>query len=151
MNAVIVGDWSLSEERYLKIVPSLLQVLSTKYPDLVIYSAGCDRSIGKIVKNACLSLKTGTQLYDFVEISAKVFSRAPLSKATLSEIWRGRSAALAEVGDEFHLFLGAGRNGVIQDLRARVVGKGMPFALYAHDEELNEPKEAEFVQEVEDE
>ena len=116
MFAVIVGDMSLDRPEHRQQVFELVDSLSHKYADLVIVSAGCDRGIGRFVRERCIK---GKRDVGFVEYA--VYPWASMSSVRLAQVYIAKNATLVEVGEEFHVFVAAGReHGHIQDLVERV-------------------------------
>ena len=116
MFAVIVGDMSLDRPEHRQRVFDLIDSLQRKYADLVVVSAGCDRGIGRFVRERCIK---GKRDVGFVEYA--VYPWASMSSVRLAQVYIAKNATLLEVGEEFHVFTVAGReHGHIQDLIERV-------------------------------
>lgn len=132
MKVVIVGAWNRSELEDDGLVNELLDELGRVYPDLFIVTTGCDRGIGKLVKNRCMPKQRGVKgEFDFVEIAVRIYADSP-SKASLAHIWQARNAYLDEAGEEFHLFMDKQENsgGQMQDLLRRITQRGAPYSIY---------------------
>src|ERR1035441_4303751 len=128
MFAVIVGDMSLDKPADRQRVFDLIDELQRKYADLVIVSAGCDRGIGRFVKERCIK---GKRDVGFIEYA--VYPWASMSSVRLAQVYIAKNATLVEVGEEFHVFVSAGReHGHIQDLveRVRSAKHQPPFTIY---------------------
>ena len=132
MNVVIVGAWNRSEAEDTEVVNKLLDMLAQAYPKLYVITTGCDRSIGKIVKARCMPRTRQLRgEFDFVEIAIRIYCDQP-PKAKLAEIWTARNGMLAELGEEFHLFMSQDQNpsAWLPDLYNRVKALGRPYAVY---------------------
>lgn len=135
MNVVVVGAWTRSEAVDYDLVHKLLDSLKERYPSLLIITTGCDRGIGKIVKNKCMpAAKGGPTNFDFMEIACRIYGE--LGKMRKAQLWTARNAMLLEAGEEFHLLMGRGGSGASQmdDLLRRVQEAGRPYSTYQVDE-----------------
>jgi hypothetical protein len=143
MKVVVMGAWNRDEVADIQLVGQLLDSLVVRYGDqLIIVTAGCDRGVGKLVKNRAMPQNKGAEQgeFAFIEVSTRIFIQ-DASKSTLAGIFIARNATLVELGEEFHLFLGRESKGAMQDLVERVERSGIPFALYQYREKTG-PKVA---------
>lgn len=131
MNVVIVGDMELDTQAYRQLVLKIVDDLKSKYRDLVIVSAACDKGIGHFVRERCLGKKESPDVA-FVEINIHVWVR--LAKARLAQVYVSRNATLVELGDEFHIITHGEKVNHISDLAQRVRDKGLPLSLYMPDQ-----------------
>ena len=133
MKVVIVGAWNRPEKDDAPLVNELMTALAKLYPDLKIITGGCDRGVGKIVKNRCCPADRKTQQeFDWLECNIRIFYDHP-NKSVLAQIWAARNAFFAEMGEEFHIFMDAPHGqggGAMQDLLDRVMAANLPYSLY---------------------
>lgn len=133
MKVVIAGAWNRPEQADILLVNNLIDQLAAGYPKLHIISGGCDRGVGKIVKNRCMPKSKGQDADpDFLEIQFKIYWADP-SKSELAQVWIARNAAFVEIGEEFHIFAdvpGGSGGGAMADLQERVEKAGLPYSLY---------------------
>src|ERR1039458_4214766 len=107
---------SLDRPEHRQQVFELVDSLSHKYADLLIVSGGCDGGMGRFVRERCIK---GKRDVGFVEYA--VYPWASMSSVRLAQVYIAKNATLLEVGEEFHVFVSAGReHGHIQDLVERV-------------------------------
>jgi len=135
MNVVIIGARKRSERDDEPLINKLVDDLISRYPQLKIFSSGCDRGIGKIIKNKCLPLgeKNARATFRFVELAVRIYllPGEELTKSEFAGIFMPRNAYLNEVGDEFHLFIdGNYPRGSMADLWRRVTARTAPYAIY---------------------
>lgn len=133
MKVVIAGAWNRSEKDDAPLVNELMTALAQVYPRLKVITGGCDRGIGKIVKNRCSPADKKEQPeFDWLECNIRIFYTNP-TKSELAQIWASRNAFFVEVGEEFHIFMdgphGQG-GGAMQDLLDRVQAANLPYSLY---------------------
>lgn len=130
MNVVVVGAWNRKEQEDHKLVNALLDDLKRRYPKLRIISTGCDRGVGKIVKNRCMPQQQDEPgEIDFIEIITRIYV-ADINKADLAEIFHARNRVAEVLGEEFHIFVDHECKGVMYDLYHEVAESGRPVAVY---------------------
>lgn len=145
MKVVLMGARKRSEAADEPLINALVDQLIYQYPTLKIVSTGCDRGIGKIIKNKCLPLgeKHAKAKFDFVEVAVRVYTKegSELTKSEFAEIFSARNAYMNEIGEEFHLFIdGQDPRGMMGDMFQRVKQRGAPYALYRPgDKEVKKP------------
>jgi hypothetical protein len=120
MNIVIVG----ARERKMvtkdsreptaedkQLVEDLLKNLSKRHGRrLHAISVGCDRGIGKTVRDFCIANKI-----IFTENRMKLEGE-DIPKSTFIQVFLARNASLLELGDEFYIFKGPYESGIIESL-----------------------------------
>lgn len=131
MRVVIVGSYSLSEMEVDPLVTKLIASLIEKYSKLRIVAMDCDRGVGKLIKNMCLPPGSKPK-FCLEELALRIYSAGPeLTSAERAALLKPRNAYLSEVGEEFHIFLGAeGMHGMMGDLHNRLRGQEAMVALY---------------------
>lgn len=145
MKVVIVGARKRSEAEDEPLVNKLVDGLIKKYPMLRVVSASCDRGVGKIVKSKCLPDNMGPKppaQFNFIEIHVRPYLvDSEFTAAEFADIFTARNAMLAEIGEEFHLFVEEdGPRGMMLDLYNRVKSRNAPCAIYKPGDK--EPKPA---------
>src|SRR5262249_28716743 len=126
-----MGGRDRREKDDYQLVNQLLDKLKKQYPVLLIITTGCDRGVGKIVNNRLMpERKHGRPEINYVEWSFRIEVERELSKLENTAIFLARNATLAEIGDEFHIFLEEKPIGVAEDLRQRCVELQKPHAIY---------------------
>lgn len=141
MHVVIFGARNRQVDGDYELVNKLIDQLKSKYAKLDIISGGCDRGIGKYVKNRCRPKELGQHQGEvqFFDVDVHIYAD-DLSKAHLGELWRARNAMFYEYGEEFHIFTDDQKSGIPQDLIARCAAGGRPYAVYYMGEKTD-PKE----------
>lgn len=135
MFAVVVGDMSLDSEHDRERVFGLIEKLKTKYADLVIVSSLSDRGVGKFVRDRCIK----QQKRDIAYVEIAVYPWANMPSSRMAQTYLCRNASLMEIGEEFHVFLGDGRDfGWVQDLLSRIkkAQHQPPCTVYEKDKEV---------------
>lgn len=113
MNCVIVGARERQElEKDKEVVTELLRNLLSQHSKtrLNVVSAGCDRGIGKLVRDNCMSSKI-----TFLEARMK-FEGEDIPRQFFIQAFLARNRALLDIGDEFHIFRGPNPNGIVEAL-----------------------------------
>lgn len=101
MYVVIVGPRERVSAEDEKMVAELLEQLKKKYGiSMLVISTACDKGIGGYVKQLCLK---NTKDFRFLEVTQRIYADLPRSR--MFQIFISRNAWLAEVGDEFHVFV----------------------------------------------
>jgi len=127
MFVVIVGSREWKSEQSKMQVHKILEELRKKYSGMVIVSSSCDMGVGAIVKEQCLKDK---KTFQFIDIHMRVFADLPRTK--LSQAFYARNAALAELGEEFHVCVDKDRRGAFEDLIERLERMEMKRPLMIH-------------------
>ena len=112
MNIVIVGARERKEtqddkETAQNLIIALLQQYRSQ---LHILSVGCDKGIGKIVRDFCIEQKI-----TFVEVRMK-FEGEDIPRSFFAHMFLARNYALTAVGDEYYIFKGPNENGIIESI-----------------------------------
>jgi len=141
MKVVLMGARKRSEAADEPLINTLIDQLISQYPNLKIISTGCDRGIGKLIKNKCLPLgeKHAKATFRFVEIAVRIYllPGEEFTKSEFAELFSARNAYMDEVGEEFHLFIdGQEPRGMMADMYQRVRRRAAPHALYRPGEKL---------------
>lgn len=112
MNVVIVGARERAEtEEDRKIAEELIVSLVRQHSSrLKVLSVGCDKGIGKIVRDYCM--ENGIT---FVEVRMK-FEGDDIPKHFFAHMFLARNAALLDVGDEYYVFKGPNENGIVENI-----------------------------------
>lgn len=112
MNVVIVGarERKESEEDKTKATELIEQLLKAHATRLHVLSVGCDKGIGKVVREYCTQNKV-----IFVEVRIK-FEGEDIPRHFFAHMFLSRNLPLLEVGDEFYIFKGPNPNGIIEAL-----------------------------------
>lgn len=113
MNCVIVGARERKELlRDKEKVNDLLKSLVGQHSKtrLNIVSAGCDRGVGKLVRDLCMQNKI-----IFAECRIK-FEGEEIPRHFFIQAFLARNRALQDLGDEFYIFRGPNPNGIIESL-----------------------------------
>jgi predicted RNase H-related nuclease YkuK (DUF458 family) len=97
-------------------VVEVLNRLKTKYgTTMMVTSVACDQGIGSFVKKRCLQNTTD---FAFLEITQRIYADLPRSR--MIQVFIARNAILAELGDEFHIFVDPNHHGTMEDLIKRI-------------------------------
>lgn len=122
MNIVIMSDrMRNTDEQDRPIVEALITRLLAQHEGrMVIFSAGCDRGVSRMVRENCYQRKL-----KFVEFRVSFIPIGEdFRRTTFTQVFAARNVALKELGDEFHLFLGAeGQRGLMISLAEAAVAK----------------------------
>jgi hypothetical protein len=112
MNVVIVGARERREtEADKEKIEQLLQGLMKQYSSqLNVLSVGCDKGIGKLVREFCIQSKIV-----FAEVRIK-FEGEDIKRQFFAHMFLARNKALLEVGDEYYVYKGPNPNGIIEAL-----------------------------------
>jgi hypothetical protein len=110
MNIVIVGARERREtEADKKQVEGIIGDLRKQHGTrLHVVSAGCDKGVGKIVREYCMSQKV-----IFGEVRMKLEGEN-IPRAFFAHMFLARNVSLLEVGDEHYVFKGPNENGIIE-------------------------------------
>jgi hypothetical protein len=110
MNIVIVGARERREtEEDKKQVEGILEDLRKQQGTrLHIVSAGCDKGVGKLVREFCMASKITS-----VEVRMKLEGEN-IPRAFFAHMFLARNISLLEVGDEYYVFKGPNENGIIE-------------------------------------
>lgn len=112
MNVVIVGarERRESEEDKSKAQELLKELVRQHGTRLQVLSVGCDKGIGKFVRDYCTTNKI-----IFVEIRIK-FEGEEIPRSFFAHMFLARNSSLLSVGDEYYIFTGPNQNGIIEAL-----------------------------------
>ncbi len=113
MNCVIVGARERRElSKDKEVVIDLLKALVTQHSRtrLNIVSAGCDRGVGKLVRDLCMENKI-----IFAEVRVK-FEGEEIPRHFFIQSFLARNRTLQDLGDEFYVFRGPNPNGIVEAL-----------------------------------
>src|ERR1035437_8667301 len=127
MYVVVVGCREWQGEQADAQVNSLLNEICEKYSGAVIVTSSTDKGVGSIVRTRCLKDKERFQL---VDIHVRVFAQLP--RAKLAQVFFARNAALAELGEEFHVFVDRNRKGAFEDLIEKLHAMEQQHPLFEH-------------------
>ncbi len=110
MNIVLVGARERREtDEDKKQVEEILVSLRKQHGSrLHIVSAGCDKGVGRIVRDFCMAQKI-----TFVEVRMKLEGEN-IPRAFFAHMFLARNISLLEVGDEYYVFKGPNENGIIE-------------------------------------
>lgn len=118
MNVVIVGarervnqedESPLQKDR--ETVEGLIRKLASQYGrNLNIISVGCDKGIGKIVRDFCIA-----NSIIFVENRMKLEGK-DIPRSFFVHVFQARNPALVALGDEFYVFKGPNENGIVEGI-----------------------------------
>lgn len=113
-----------------EVVIELLQDMVKKHSTrLHILSVGCDKGIGKVVRDYCLQNKVV-----FVEVRVKLEGEE-IPRVFFAHMFLARNSALLEVGDEYHIFKGPNPNGIIEALISPAKNRVGDARVKVYDEE----------------
>ena len=116
MFVIVVGARERKTPADESQVCEVLSRLKTKYgATMVVTSAACDQGIGSFVKKKCLGNSTD---FRFLEITQRIYADLPRSR--MIQVFIARNAVLAELGDEFHIFVDPDHHGTMEDLMQRI-------------------------------
>lgn len=127
MFVVVVGSRDWNNEPAVEQVRKLLYELREKYPGLVLVTSSTDKGVGKIVRDVCMESKSQFELCD---LHMKV--HAQLNRPKLAQVFYARNAALAELGEEYHIFVDKNRRGSFEDLVDKLEKSSSPKPLFLH-------------------
>lgn len=131
MIVVIVGSRDRREQADFDVVNQLLDKLKEKYPKLLVVTTGCDRGVGKIIRNRLLPEKPDQPPeIEFIEYSVRIYPKTDLAKSRMANIHISKNATFLELGEEFHIFEDARSRGPMEDLRERCERMGRPHVRY---------------------
>jgi hypothetical protein len=142
MKVVIVGPRDHKEKPYVDLVTKILTQSTQRYPKVLFITKSCDQGVGKIIREACVGTNFKEPKFDMLEITIRHHLTRELPKSEFQANFDSVNASLLEVGEEFHIILGAENPfGTIYDLIKRLKAQGYPFAVYKNSELMNGPKE----------
>lgn len=99
-------------------VELLLKELSKKYGrSLNVISVGCDKGIGKIVRDFCIA-----NSIIFVENRMKLEGK-DIPRSFFVHVFQARNPALVALGDEFYIFKGPNENGIVEGIIGLAIDK----------------------------
>lgn len=131
MIVVIVGARDRKEKDDFEIVNGLLDSLKAQYPQLLVVTTGCDRGVGKIIRNRLLPASPdAAPEIEFIEYSVRIYPMNDLAKSKMANIHISKNATFLELGEEFHIFEDSRGRGPMEDLRERCEKLGRPYARY---------------------
>jgi hypothetical protein len=112
INIVVVGARERKEnEKDKQTVEELLKTLHRQYgTQLYVVSVGCDKGIGKYVREFCMGNKI-----IFSENRMKLEGES-IPRRFFVQVFLSRNAALVELGDEFYVFRGPYDSGIVEKL-----------------------------------
>src|SRR5580693_755378 len=112
MFIIVVGARERKNPADKAQVDEVLNRLRAKYgATMVVTSVACDQGIGAFVKQKCLENSVD---FRFLEITQRIYADLPRSR--MIQVFIARNAILAELGDEFHIFVDADHRGTMEDL-----------------------------------
>lgn len=119
VNVVIVGARERKEtQEDRQQVEELIKNLITQHNTrLHILSVGCDKGVGKVVRDFCIENKV-----IFVEVRMK-FEGEDIPRAFFAHMFLARNNSLLAVGDEYYVFKGPNENGIIESIIPQAVEK----------------------------
>ena len=127
MYVVVVGSRKWQGKEAGSQINTVLDALYQKYSGLIIVSSSCDQGAGCVIKSRCLKDK---RMFQMVEYQVRLFGHMPKSK--LAQTHKARNAALAELGEIFHVFVDEDRRGTFEDLIERVQREGRGEMVHTH-------------------
>jgi hypothetical protein len=132
MKVVLVGDRSRESPQDVTLVNSIMDYCKDKYPKLRIVTKGCDRGVGKFVKNRLTDpLTRRPREIDWMEVSLQHhLIGEDIPKMEFSSDYDALNSVLVELGDEFHILSEERPRGVTMNLLRRVQQQKLPFSLY---------------------
>ncbi len=131
MRVVIVGARNRSEMMDTRLVNEILDTCISKYGKLMVVTKTTDRGVGKIIKARCLDpTKPTNPEFDMVEFSIRHYIMHELPRNEYMGDFNTLNAALAEIGDEFHLLTEEEPKGSMLDMVIRVQRIERPFSVY---------------------
>jgi hypothetical protein len=131
MNCVIVGARERKEvDQDKDTITELLRALVSQHSKtrLNVVSAGCDRGIGKLVRDLCMQNKI-----IFAEVRIK-FEGEEIPRHFFIQSFLARNRALHDLGDEFYVFRGPNPNGIVEALIEPAKGKVGESRVHTYDE-----------------
>lgn len=139
MKVVIVGDRSRESIQDCHLVNLIIDQCKDKYPKLRIITKGCDRGVGKFIKNRLTDIESRRpKEIDWTEVSLQHhLVGEDLPKMEFSSDYDALNSVLLELGDEFHILSEEKPRGVTMNLLRRVMQNNRPYSLY-------KPRDKEF-------
>lgn len=148
MRVVIAGARNRSEMKDTALVNAIIDDCIQKYANVIIVTASCDKSVGRIIKTRNLDPHTpGVYQFDMIELQMRHYLKQELSRSEFTQQWNALNATLLELGDEFHLLTEEFPKGGIYDLLKRIKANHRPYAVYKPSETTG-PKQCGFEDEV---
>lgn len=134
MNVVIVGARERTNPadesplaKDIEQVEALIRKLAGQYGrSLNVISVGCDKGIGKIVREFCMA-----NGIIFVENRMKLEGK-DIPRSFFVHVFQARNPALVALGDEFYVFKGPNENGIVEgiiDMAMEKVGQARVFVM----------------------
>jgi hypothetical protein len=124
MNVVIVGARERMQidgqplDKDKEAIESLIKKLAQQYGrSLNMISVGCDKGIGKIVRDFCIA-----NSIIFVENRMKLEGK-DIPRSFFVHVFQARNAALVALGDEFYVFKGPNENGIVEGIIPMAIDK----------------------------
>jgi hypothetical protein len=138
MNVVIVGARERSNpadgsplEKDIVAVEELVKKLSAQYGRrLNVISVGCDKGIGKIVRDFCIA-----NGIIFVENRMKLEGK-DIPRSFFVHVFQARNPALVALGDEFYVFKGPNENGIVEGIINLAIEKVKEERVHVFEPEL---------------
>jgi hypothetical protein len=109
---VIVGARERNEKpKDKQTIDELMETLIKQHSSrLHVLSVGCDKGIGKLVRDYCIKNKVV-----FVEVRMK-FEGEDIPRAFFAHMFMARNNSLSAVGDEYWVFKGPNENGIVESI-----------------------------------
>ena len=132
MKVCIVGDRSRESAQDSVLVNLIIDGVNLKYPKLRIITKGCDRGVGKFIKNRLTNPETRRpKEIDWTEVSLQHHQvDEDLPKMEYSLDYDALNSVLVDLGDEFHILSEERPRGVTMNLLRRVMQSNRPYSLY---------------------
>jgi hypothetical protein len=115
VNVVIVGARERTEtpEDKKKTEEILTALVAQHGTRLNVISVGCDKGIGKLVRDFCMGNKVR-----FAEVRVK-FEGEEIPRGFFAHMFLARNESLLAVGDEFYIFKGPNSYGIVEEIIPR--------------------------------
>lgn len=147
MRVVIAGARNRNEMKDTALVNAILDDCKSRYPNLLVIVASCDRGVGRVVKERNLDKHIpGKHEFDMIELQMRHYLQEELPRSEFTLHWNALNAILLELGDEFHLLTEEFPKGAIFDLLKRVKDSHRKYAVYKPSECGADAKECVFDQ-----
>jgi hypothetical protein len=149
MRVVIIGARNRNDMKDTALVNSIIDECKTRYSNLIIVVASCDKGVGRVVKDRNIDKHIpGKFEFDMIELQMRHYLRQELPRSEFTAHWNALNATLFELGDEFHLLTEEYPKGAVMDILRRIKSGHRRYAIYKPSE-TSGPKEAAFDKEGE--
>jgi hypothetical protein len=133
VKVVIVGSRTRDEQQDKALVDNIIDSCKERFAKVIFVTKSCDKGVGKLIYDRCkLPTKTGGRPeFDMIEVTLRhMLHEHELPRHEFLGHFNSLNAALAELGDEFHVLTEEKPTGAMVDMVNRIESIGAPYATY---------------------